>query len=57
MKLCLWRVSRTNSRLLTWDSMRSGVDDSLEGALKGAPDEGRGGRSSIAKKGNHGREP
>ena len=36
--------------------MSSGDEDCLEGARDGAPKEGRGGRSSIMKTGEQGRE-
>jgi len=55
-KLSLWRVSRTKSRMYRWDSLSSGDEDCLEGAPEGAPEEGRGGKSSIVRIRDQGRE-
>ena len=56
MKLSLWRVSRTKSRMYRWDSESSGEEDCAEGALDEFLEEGRGGRSSIVEMGVQGRE-
>ena len=55
-KLSLWRVSRTKSRMQRWDSVSSADEDCLEGAGDGAPEEGRGGSSSIVRTRHEGRE-
>ena len=56
MKLSLCLVSGTNSGIDWWDSLRAGVADCLERALDGAPEEVRGGRSSIVNTGDQGGE-
>jgi len=56
VKLSLCLVSGTNSGIDWWDSLRAGVADCLERALDGAPEEVRGGRSSIVNTGDQGGE-